>query len=79
MIKTGFDLGLFKLLSGRKEPTSTEEIAKLNGGDPALISRILRFLASIRVIQEVGQGIFEANKTTRHLADPGVEGGLKYM
>jgi len=39
--------------------------------------RVLRYLASINTIEEVGQDAFEANHITRTLSQPGIEGGIR--
>lgn len=39
--------------------------------------RVLRYLASINTIEEVGQDTFEANHITRTLSQPGIEGGVR--
>lgn len=39
--------------------------------------RVLRYLASINTIEEVGKDTFEANHITRTLSQPGIEGGIR--
>jgi demethylsterigmatocystin 6-O-methyltransferase len=79
MIKAGCDIGLFKLLSGSSSSMTLDEIAATTKAEPALLGRILRFLAANRFIAETGQDQFGPNLVTRSLSDPAIEGSLRYM
>jgi DNA-binding IclR family transcriptional regulator len=79
MIKAGCDIGLFKMLVASPTPLTTAEIAKATNADPALLGRILRYLAATRFIAETGKDQFGANLSTQSLADPAIEGSLNYM
>ncbi|KAF2233453.1 S-adenosyl-L-methionine-dependent methyltransferase [Viridothelium virens] len=70
------DLGIFRLLSRIEKPISAQEVAGKTGADPVLINRILRFLASFRIIAECGEGVFEASHVTKTLAEPGAQAGV---
>ncbi|PQE06383.1 O-methyl transferase B protein [Rutstroemia sp. NJR-2017a WRK4] len=72
------DLKIFSILSESDGPLKTEQVASKCGGDPALIDRILRHLASTYTIAEVGLSTFAANEVTRLLATPAGEGNLMY-
>jgi hypothetical protein len=76
MIRIGSDLGLFKALAAHDGPASVEKLAEPTGADPLLLRRILRYLASNRLVVEISKDQFAGNKTTRALADPRIEGGL---
>jgi hypothetical protein len=79
MIKAGCDIGLFKMLVASQTPLTTAEIAKATKAEPALLGRILRYLAATRFITETGKDLFGANLSTQSLADPAIEGSLNYM
>ena len=79
MIKAGCDIGLFKTLVASQTPLTTAEIASTTKAEPALLARILRYLAATRFITETGKDQFGANLSTQSLADPAIEGSLYYM
>lgn len=78
MVQTSIHLGIFRRLAESASPLSIKMIAAPVGADPALLGRILRYLAAVRFIAEIGEGLFTANEVTRSFADPRVEGGLQY-
>lgn len=79
MIKAGCDIGLFKTLVASQTPLTTAEIANATKAEPALLGRILRYLAATRFIMETGKDQFGANLNTQSLADPAIEGSLNYI
>ncbi|OAA56177.1 O-methyltransferase [Niveomyces insectorum RCEF 264] len=79
MIKTGCDIGLFKTLVESQRPLTLAEIATSTKAEPALLGRVLRYLAATRFITETGKDQFGANISTQSLADPAIEGSLNYM
>lgn len=79
MIKAGYDIGLFKTLVASETPLTTAEIANATKAEPALLARILRYLAATRFITETGKDQFGPNLSTQSLADPAIEGSLYYM
>jgi hypothetical protein len=79
MIKAGYDIGLFKTLVASQIPLTTAEIAIATKAEPALLGRILRYLAATRFITETGKDQYGTNMTTQSLADPAIEGSLNYM
>lgn len=79
MIKTGCDLGVFKALSASKIPLSVEKLAEPTGAEPLLLGRIMRYLASIRMVTETGKDQFTGNNATKALADPSIHGAMYYM
>ncbi|KAA8570871.1 hypothetical protein EYC84_000260 [Monilinia fructicola] len=68
----------FKKLSESTNPLSLDMLADPNVVDPLLFGRLMRYLASIRMVKETDKDHFAANNTTRVFSDPRVEGGLKY-
>lgn len=72
------NLGIFKKLSESTNPLSLDMLADPNVVDPLLLGRLMRYLASIRMVKETDKDHFAANNTTRVFSDPRVEGGLKY-
>jgi demethylsterigmatocystin 6-O-methyltransferase len=79
MVKTAMDLKLFTTLVASRKPMALAELADITKAEPALLGRILRYLAATRFITETGQDQFGANLSTRSLADPAIEGSVKYM
>ncbi|KAL8922585.1 MAG: hypothetical protein Q9208_005089 [Pyrenodesmia sp. 3 TL-2023] len=76
LLQVGINLDLFNILQRSSKPLSTQAIAEQTGAEPALIQRILRFLAAIPAIKEVGPGLFTANNVTRTLTVPGLAAGV---
>jgi hypothetical protein len=72
------NLGLFKRLSESTSPLSLEELAAPLVVDPLLLGRLMRYLASIRMVTETSKDHFAANNATVAFSDPRVEGALKY-
>ncbi|KAL8852077.1 MAG: hypothetical protein Q9221_003007 [Calogaya cf. arnoldii] len=78
--KTGVDLGLFKALAATDGSLSVDDfVAKQPGADPAMLERLFRYLASVRMITETGKGLYAANQVTVTLADESIEGSLQYI
>lgn len=78
VVKSAFDLNIFKRLSESATPLSVDELSAPTNSDPLLIGRLLRYLASIRMIVETGKDLFTANNASRAFSDGRVEGALKY-
>ncbi|KUI68298.1 Demethylsterigmatocystin 6-O-methyltransferase [Cytospora mali] len=51
----------------------------LKGASPLLLSRILRYLASVGTIHETGPDSFTANAVTKTLSEPGYRGGIYHF
>ncbi|KAI0532598.1 S-adenosyl-L-methionine-dependent methyltransferase [Xylaria digitata] len=75
----GADLGIFKILDENAQPLSVAALSSKTNASPLILSRILRHLASVGMIQEVSQDIFAANAITGTLAQPGYEGGVRHF
>ncbi|KAF5871803.1 putative o-methyl transferase b protein [Botrytis fragariae] len=72
----GCDMKLFEIMAAKKEPMNVEQLAKETESDPAFLVRLLRYLASVRMIRETGKNTFEASKVTEALAQKGYKGGI---
>ncbi|OTA70017.1 S-adenosyl-L-methionine-dependent methyltransferase [Hypoxylon sp. EC38] len=75
------DLNIFNLLKESPTPLSTEELAKLSGKNPdtKLLSRILRYLASLSFIREVDTGVWAASHLGNNLSGEGQSAGVANM
>lgn len=76
LIKVGYQLGVFKALSASPTPLTVEQLCAPTKADVRLGSRVLRYLAANRFINEVDKGQFSASKMTHCLADARLEGGV---
>ncbi|KAI0551864.1 S-adenosyl-L-methionine-dependent methyltransferase [Xylaria curta] len=74
--RIGADLGIFKILDKSEQPLSTIMLSGQTNAAPLVLGRILRYLASVGMIQEVAQDSFAANAITKTLAQPGYEGAF---
>ncbi|RAO70370.1 uncharacterized protein BHQ10_006382 [Talaromyces amestolkiae] len=80
MAKVGADIGVFRKLA-ELQPASSRTVDQLvgeTGADAELLERLLRYLASINYIQEVGLDEYTANKFTHMLANPVLEASLTH-
>ncbi|KAF3022577.1 hypothetical protein E8E14_013322 [Neopestalotiopsis sp. 37M] len=72
----GIDLGIFKLLTASSDHLTVGVVAEKTGADIQLTNRILRFLAAIGAVDEVGKDQYAANHVTKNLTEKVVEAGL---
>ncbi|KAI0394397.1 S-adenosyl-L-methionine-dependent methyltransferase [Xylariaceae sp. FL0594] len=72
------NLDVFQKLSDSKVPLSGTDLASSCKADHALLSRILRFLASNDLIKETGEDAYAANNLTHTLARPGLRAGIAH-
>ncbi|KAF2112724.1 putative hydroxyindole O-methyltransferase [Lophiotrema nucula] len=69
MTRIGYDLNLFdKMLENNRSPKSCEELGKLTGADPKLLSRMLKHLYCCGFVNETGSNEFAPNAITAALA-----------
>lgn len=88
MAQVGSDLDLWNIISKKDGGCSTSELAKQVGADPVLMGefgpyfawftltllcRILRYLASFRMISEISEDKFGATNITKALTKPGLK------
>lgn len=79
MAKIGYDLNLFHILVETPQPMTLEQIQQRCGASPQILGRILRYLASISLIEETGKDTFTASNTTHHLADTGARAAITHQ
>ncbi|KAI4162077.1 MAG: hypothetical protein LQ342_004247 [Letrouitia transgressa] len=68
----------FETLAESPKAITVEDLATQSGAEPLLLGRILRYLASRRLIAENGKDAFTANGATEALADPRINGAMYY-
>ncbi|ROV95171.1 hypothetical protein VMCG_08553 [Cytospora schulzeri] len=73
------DLGLFKYVVAHDGPVTSEELASLSGGEELLIIRILRPLASVGFIDEVGERTWQATPVTEAMATEEIAAGHRMV
>ncbi|KAB5566225.1 O-methyltransferase [Coniochaeta sp. 2T2.1] len=78
IVKAALDMGIFKRLAESPSPLSVKILAASSGADPLLLGRLLRYLASIRMIVETSEDHFGPNNVTTSFSDPRIEGALNY-
>ena len=66
------------LSENRCSSATVIEIAIRTKPTPELMSRLLKFLASHNMAQEIKEDRFAASKITRNLAIPGIRAGIYY-
>ncbi|OKL61815.1 hypothetical protein UA08_03027 [Talaromyces atroroseus] len=74
MSQNPFHVQLFQALADTSEFLDVNQIAKTTGMSSELLARILRYLASMNIIEENPSGQYAANKITRFFAIPRVQG-----
>lgn len=71
------DLKLFEILSQKEGSTvSTKQLAETTNADQVLLGRILRYLASVGMVEEVGEDEWTATNITKTLSVPGLKAGI---
>lgn len=79
LIKVGGDLGIFKSLAESGKPLSSAHLSQPSMADPLLVSRIMRYLVANRLAAEVAPDRYVARKATYSLADPRIEGPMRFF
>ncbi|KAF2236733.1 S-adenosyl-L-methionine-dependent methyltransferase [Viridothelium virens] len=79
MAKLGSNLGLFELLQTSRVPLKTDVLAEKTGVDFVLLRRILRYLASVGMIEETETDTFGASKLTSNLTNPQAKASLGWF
>ncbi|KAJ8068747.1 hypothetical protein OCU04_002444 [Sclerotinia nivalis] len=79
MIRAGEDLKLFELLVSSESPLTVEELSKETGAAPVLLGRILRYLASMKLIKETGKDQYTSTNITKTLAVSGNKAGVYHQ
>ena len=77
ILRLGLDLGIYERLVQCQDTLNSNDIAKETGADPVLVERILRNLAALDHVEEVGHDTYRANKITKAFTTPkGVSGAI---
>lgn len=75
-LRIGCDVNLFPYLAKHERAATVDEIATVTGVQQTLLARLLRYMASIRLIEETGKDTFAANNVTKAFAVQGFQGGV---
>ncbi|PQE17125.1 O-methyl transferase B protein [Rutstroemia sp. NJR-2017a BBW] len=79
MIRVGEDLKVFELLASSESPLTVEKLSKETGAAPTLLGRILRYLASMKLIKETGKDQYTSTNITKTLAVEGNKAGVYHQ
>lgn len=79
IVQIGIDLKLFRCLVESVVPLTVHQISEKTRAQPQLMTRVLRFLASIGAVSESDKIQYSANHVTRNLAESVVEAGLSHF
>ncbi|KAI0157909.1 putative O-methyltransferase [Hypoxylon sp. FL1284] len=77
--RVAVDLGLFKYILHHDGPVTSQELAAQSGGEELLIIRILRPLAAMRFVKEVGERTWEATPITKAMTIEGIAAGHRML
>ncbi|KAL2219261.1 o-methyltransferase [Thermoascus aurantiacus ATCC 26904] len=79
-IDTAIRMGLFSLMASDDcSPKKVDELASRTGAEPALLSRIMKHLATMGIIQETGPDEYRPTNLSRTLAVPKYADGFPCM
>ena len=70
MLRVGLDLGIYELIANSTGPVTAAQVAEKTKADLVLTERIMRNLAAITHVDEVGASVYRANKVTKAFASP---------
>ncbi|OTA56458.1 S-adenosyl-L-methionine-dependent methyltransferase [Hypoxylon sp. EC38] len=73
------NLGLFRLIANRDDAVTSEQLALLSGGEEFALVRILRPLAAIGFVEEVGERTWRATPITRAMATEEIASGHRMI
>ncbi|KAM0814060.1 putative O-methyltransferase domain-containing protein [Seiridium cardinale] len=77
--RIALNLNLFKHIVDHNEPVSSGALAALSGGEELLIIRVLRPLASLGLVNEVGERTWTATPATKAMTVPGIAAGHRMI
>ena len=72
--RIAIDLEIFEHLA-RKSPQTVSDLAKVTDGEPLLLERLLRCLAAMGFVKEVGEDTFAPSPVTYQMLKPNVRAG----
>ncbi|KAF2151155.1 S-adenosyl-L-methionine-dependent methyltransferase [Myriangium duriaei CBS 260.36] len=78
-LRVGCDIGLWKILCDGKRAFTTDELSRTTNVAPLLMGRLLRYMASVRLIQETDKDEFAANNVTQTFAISGYDSAVRYQ
>ena len=75
-LRIGCDIKLFNILQDAGKPLTVDDLAAKTSVAPILLGRLLRYMASVRLIKETGKDTFTGNNVTKTFTNPGFQGGV---
>ncbi|KAL6715993.1 hypothetical protein ACLMJK_006955 [Lecanora helva] len=76
---TASDIGVFEILTSKEHAVvRTDELAVITKADASFLGRLLRYLASFGMIQELAEDTWSASNITRTLSVPAFKAGLHH-
>ncbi|KAJ4152839.1 hypothetical protein LMH87_009359 [Akanthomyces muscarius] len=72
-------MGLFKLIADNQGPISSKDLAEKSSGEELLIIRTLRPLASVGVVKEAGERLWEPTPVTHAMATEEISAGHRMI
>ncbi|KAI1660054.1 putative O-methyltransferase [Daldinia decipiens] len=73
------DMKLLEYIVRHDKPITSEELSSLSGGEALLITRLLRALASVNLLNEAGQETWQATPVTEAMASEGISAGIRMI
>jgi demethylsterigmatocystin 6-O-methyltransferase len=78
-VQIGIDLKIYTTLASTSSEMTHKEFVGKTGAAPTLMKHILRSIASYGFIDETAKDTFQANRVTRALANPHVQGAAPHI
>ncbi|KAF2149275.1 O-methyltransferase [Myriangium duriaei CBS 260.36] len=77
-LRIGCDLNLWQTLCNSSQPVTVSELSRTTHAAPLLLGRLLRYMASMRLINETDEDTFAANNVTQTFALPGYDSAVRF-
>ncbi|KAI8627286.1 putative O-methyltransferase [Xylariaceae sp. FL1651] len=77
--RIAIEMKLFHYISEKNRSISSHELAALSGGEEELITRTLRVLTPVGLLEEVGGNTWQANAVTHAMASDGISAGFRMV
>lgn len=71
--RTAIHLGIYPILVSKSRPATISEIAAETHAEPLLLERILRMLAAMGTVKQIGKNEYEATPITKALVVPSMQ------
>jgi demethylsterigmatocystin 6-O-methyltransferase len=78
MVRCAIDLGIFGMLAESTSALTTSSLSKAADVHPAFLERLLRYLASMKYIEETVEGHWGGTSVCTALACMGFAAGVKF-